>query len=113
MASRDMARGAYDRAMESPRIRHTVSFRLGHPAGSAAEADFLAAAEELAAIDGVEAFELLRQVGAKNTFDYGISMEFADQRAYDAYNEHPAHVRFVAERWPEVAEFLELDYAAR
>jgi hypothetical protein len=99
--------------MESPRIRHTVAFRLGHAAGSAEEADFLAAAEELAAIDGVEAFEVLRQVGVKNSFDYGISMEFADQRAYDAYNEHPAHVRFVEERWPEVIEFLEIDYTAR
>ena len=38
-------------------------------------------------------------------------MEFADQAAYDGYNEHPAHVRFVAERWvPEVSDFLELDY---
>jgi quinol monooxygenase YgiN len=99
--------------MEPQRIRHTVSFRLAHPAGSTEEADFLSAAETLAAIEGVEAFEVLRQVGAKNSFDYGISMEFADQAAYDAYNEHPAHVRFVEERWPEVAEFLEIDYASR
>jgi Stress responsive A/B Barrel Domain len=57
---------------------------------------------------------VLRQVGLKNDFAYGISMEFADQAAYDRYNEHPSHVRFVTERWlPEVAEFLELDYAER
>jgi hypothetical protein len=38
-------------------------------------------------------------------------MEFADQAAYSAYNEHPAHVRFVSERWePEVEDFLEIDY---
>ena len=55
---------------------------------------------------------LLRQVGAKSEFRFGISMEFADQRAYDGYNEHPAHVRFVSERWvPEVSDFLELDSA--
>jgi hypothetical protein len=38
-------------------------------------------------------------------------MEFADQRAYDAYSNHPAHNRFVQDRWiPEVDEFVEIDY---
>ena len=97
--------------MNAGRIRHTVSFTLRHAAGSPEESAFLAAAQELAVIDGVEAFELLRQVGSKNEFRFGISMEFAGQAAYDGYNEHPAHVRFVAERWlPEVSDFLELDY---
>ncbi len=96
------------------RIRHTVTFRLRHAAGSAEEAAFLAHAAELAVIPGVEAFELLRQVGAKNDFDYGISMEFAGPEQYEAYNAHPDHRRFVEERWkPEVEDFLELDYAAR
>ena len=41
-------------------------------------------------------------------------MEFADRSAYDRYNEHPDHIRFVQQRWlAEVSEFLELDYAAR
>ena len=40
-------------------------------------------------------------------------MEFAGRPAYERYNEHPDHVRFVQERWlSEVSEFLELDYAA-
>jgi hypothetical protein len=100
--------------MQPNRIRHTVAFRLRHPAGSPEERDFLAAAERLAGIDGVEAFEILREVGAKNEFAFGISMEFADRQAYDRYNDDPGHVRFVQERWlPEVAEFLEIDYAAR
>ena len=99
--------------MNEGRIRHTVSFTLRHPAGSPEEASFLSAAEDLAAIDGVEAFELLRQVGGKSDFRFGISMEFAGRGAYDGYNEHPDHVRFVAERWvPEVSEFLELDYTS-
>jgi hypothetical protein len=99
--------------MNAGRIRHTVSFTLQHAPGSPEESSFLASAQELAVIDGVEAFELLRQVGSKNEFRFGISMEFADQTAYDRYNVHPAHVRFVAERWiPEVSEFLELDYAS-
>ena len=96
------------------RIRHTVAFTLAHPEGSAEEQDFLAAAERLAAVPGVEAFELLAEVSPKNGYRFGISMEFADRAVYDGYNEHPDHVRFVQERWlAEVTAFLELDYAAR
>ncbi len=96
------------------RIRHTVAFTLAHPAGSTGEQDFLAAAERLAAIPGVEAFELLAEVSPKNGYRFGITMEFADRSAYEGYNEHPDHLRFVQERWlAEVSDFLELDYAAR
>ena len=92
-------------------IRHTVVFRLKHPAGSPAERDFLAAAQALVSIPGVEKFELLRQVGKKCAYTFGISMEFADAATYARYNDHPAHVRFVQERWlAEVADFLEIDY---
>ena len=70
--------------------------------------------ERLATVPGVEAFELLAEVSPKNGYRFGISMEFADPSAYERYNEHPDHVRFVQERWlSEVSEFLELDYAAR
>ncbi|MBM7831729.1 hypothetical protein JOE59_002434 [Agromyces cerinus] len=92
-------------------IRHTVAFRLRHPSGSAEERSFLAEAESLAAIPGVERFEQLDQVSSKNAYAFGFSMEFADQAAYDGYNAHPVHVAFVRDRWvPEVEEFLELDY---
>jgi quinol monooxygenase YgiN len=100
--------------MIAGRIRHTVAFTLAHAEGSAAEQDFLEAAERLAAIPGVEAFELFDEVSPKNSYRFGMSMEFADRAAYDGYNEHPDHVRFVQERWlAEVRDFLELDYAAR
>ena len=50
----------------------------------------------------------------KNGYSFGISMEFADEGAYERYNEHPSHVRFVEERWlPEVTDFLEIDTRAR
>lgn len=93
-------------------IRHTVVFRLTHPRGSDAEREFLDTAYRLLArIPGVRRFERLRQVSGKNGFTFGFSMEFADQAAYDGYNRHPDHVRFVEERWiPEVEEFLEIDY---
>jgi len=56
----------------------------------------------------------VREVSPKNGFRFGISMEFADGAAYAAYNAHPDHVRFVEQRWlAEVADFLEIDYAAR
>jgi hypothetical protein len=100
--------------MIAGRIRHTVAFTLAHPEGSPEERGFLEAAEQLAAIPGVEAFELLAEVSPKNGYRFGISMEFADRAAYDGYNEHADHVRFVRERWlAEVSDFLELDYAAR
>ena len=96
------------------RIRHTVVLTPRHAAGSPEEADFLAAAAGLAAIPGVEAFEILRETSPKNGYRFGISMEFADAAAYAAYNEHPDHVRFVQDRWlPEIADFLEIDYAPR
>ncbi len=97
--------------LDGERIRHTVVFDLRHTAASQEEADFLAAAERLAAIPGVEAFEVLREASRKNSYRFGISMEFADEAAYAAYNEHPDHVRFVEQRWlPEVSDFFESDY---
>ncbi|MHA7133506.1 Dabb family protein [Oerskovia turbata] len=92
-------------------IRHTVAFRLRHPEGSAAEAAFLSDALVLASIPGIERFERLRQTSAKNAFTFGFSMEFADAAAYAAYDAHPDHRAFVADRWvPEVEDFLEIDY---
>jgi hypothetical protein len=100
--------------LDNGRIRHTVVFDLRHTPGSPEEADFLAAAERLEAIAGVEAFEVLREVSPKNSYRFGISMEFPDEAAYAAYNDHPDHVRFVEQRWlPEVTDFSEIDYAAR
>ncbi|MBT8159736.1 MULTISPECIES: heme-binding protein [Arthrobacter] len=93
-------------------IRHTVAFRLVHEPGSEAETQFLTtAAETLAAIDGVEHFEVNKQVSAKSDLRWQFSMLFADQAAYDAYNAHPAHVAFVKSHWQsEVAVFQEYDF---
>ena len=95
------------------RVRHSVAFALTHPAGSAAEQNFLDALRALASIDGVEAFGIAREVSPKNDYRLGVSMEFADQEAYDAYNTDPRHVAFVQERWvPEVTDFIEIDFGA-
>jgi hypothetical protein len=93
-------------------IRHTVTFRLRHASGSPEEQSFIAAARVLADIPGVANFEQLRQLSNKNEYSFGFSMEFEDDAAYQAYNVHPVHAGFVADRWvPEVEDFLELDYA--
>jgi hypothetical protein len=92
-------------------IRHSVIFVLKHAHGSLQEKAFLRDAMVLAEIPGVEKFEQLRQVSKKNDYEFGFSMEFASQAAYDAYNVHPRHVKFVEERWKrEVERFLEIDY---
>lgn len=100
--------------MDGERIRHTVVFRLKHEPNSEGEKSFLAdAVRILPSIPGVEHFEALRQVSAKNQYSFGFSMEFANQSAYDAYNGHPQHVQFVEQRWQtEVLEFMEIDYQA-
>ncbi len=91
-------------------IRHAAMFRLKHADGSAAEAAFLKAAGILAAIPGVQNFEVQRQVSSKNEFSFCFAMEFENQKAYDYYNHHPDHVAFVRDRWvPEVEAFLEVD----
>lgn len=95
------------------RIRHSVVFGLTHPSDSHREREFLEAIATLAEIEGVEAFELLREVSSKNEYRFGLTMEFSDQAAYQAYTEHPAHVAFVSSRWDsEVSDFLEIDAVA-
>jgi hypothetical protein len=92
-------------------IQHTVAFSLRHPKGSAAETDFLTAAQALATIPGVLKFEQLEQVSSQSDFDFSFSMYFTDEDSYQAYNTHPTHVEFVRERWDaEVSSFQELDF---
>jgi Stress responsive A/B Barrel Domain len=96
-------------------IQHTVVFRLAHDEGSAAESAFLDTARAtLTAIPGVANFVVNRQVSPKSDLRHQFSMEFADEAAYAAYNDHPEHVRFVAEKWQrEVVDFQEYDFIAR
>ena len=94
-------------------IRHTVAFRLRHPAGSTEERAFLEASLPLASIPGVQQFEQLRQISPKSEYTFGFSMEFADDDAYQAYNVHPLHVAYVSDIWiPEVEAFQEIDYTS-
>ena len=92
-------------------IRHTVYFKLHHAAGSSEEASFFQKAETLKEIPGVLNFQIHQEISPKNNFDFGFYMEFENQKAYEAYNHHPEHTKFVAEVWMrEVKEFQEIDY---
>jgi len=93
-------------------ITHSVYFRLKHRAGSIKEKEFIESCQRiLSPIPGVEAFRVLRQTSAKNNFDFGLTMDFGSQSAYDAYNNHPDHVEFVRGIWiPNVEDFMEIDY---
>ena len=56
----------------------------------------------------------MREVSPKNGYAHALTMEFENRAAYEAYNEHPEHAGFVANRWDnEVADFLEIDTVAR
>jgi heme-degrading monooxygenase HmoA len=92
-------------------MEHTVTFRLKHARGSSAEADFLSAAAELAAIPGLTDFQIRRQVSPKNSHTFGISMKFDNDEAFQAYCNHSLHSEFVEMRWiPEVEDFQEADF---
>ena len=96
-------------------IQHMVIFCLKHAKGSAEEAAFLEDGKSiLSSIPVVNNFKVSTQVSPKNDYDYGFSMEFANQADYDVYNAHPLHSAFVRERWlTEVERFLEIDFQDR
>lgn len=98
--------------MKSNQVRHMVIFCLTHSKGSAEAEKFLEDGRKiLTSIPVVQEFEVLKQVSPKNDYDYGFSMIFEDEAAYEAYNSHPKHVAFVQERWTtEVTRFLEIDF---
>ena len=96
----------------STAIQHMVIFCLKQPAGSAEADQFLTDGQRLlTSIPVVKNFRAFIQVSSKNDYDYGFSMEFADQADYGTYNAHPVHTDFVEGRWvPEVSRFLEIDF---
>jgi hypothetical protein len=99
-------------ALSQSRVRHNVAFTLRHPDDSPEAASFLEALASLAAIDGVEEFQVLAEVSPKNGYRYGVTMEFASRVAYETYDASPEHVEFVRDRWDaEVSDFIEIDYA--
>jgi len=97
--------------MDKRRIRHQVLFDLkSGPQSEATERFLRDGRTQLTSIPGVGDFSVFRQVSPKNDYQFGFSMEFADEAAYQVYNAHPVHTAFVRERWQtEVSRFLEID----
>ena len=92
-------------------IRHTVVFKFKPSVDSIAAQNFFVAAKRLATIHGVQNFESLRQISKKNHYEFGLSMEFANETIYEQYNKDPLHEQFIQQYWvPFVAEFMEIDY---
>lgn len=100
------------RNSSTEKIVHTVMFNLKHQLDAPETMNFLLDGQRiLSAIPVVENFQVQRQVSPKNEFSFFFTMEFADQSAYQSYNEHPEHVKFVKDRWEkEVVKFLEADF---
>jgi len=89
-------------------------FSLKHDVDAPETEQFLQnAGRILSDLPGVKNFGICRQVSAKNPYAFCFSMVFDNQEAYDAYNAHPGHAKFVKERWQtEVTNFLEADFVA-
>jgi hypothetical protein len=94
-------------------IQHMVIFNLNHEKGSPQAEKFLKDGQQtLSHIPVVQNFQVFSQVSAKNDYDYGFSMVFANKQDYNTYNNHPDHIAFVENRWKkEVARFLEIDFS--
>lgn len=101
-----------EQAESSSGIQHTVMFNLKHEANSAEEELFLEDGQRILSIlPTVRNFEVKKQISSKNEYRFYFSMFFEDEKAYEAYNLHPEHVKFVKERWEtEVSNFLEADF---
>lgn len=92
-------------------IRHSVVFTFKKEIEDRAKAEFFKAAWELKNIPGVKNFEVLKQFSSKNNYDYGILMELDDKKAYETYNNHPDHTKFVQQWWLNyIGEFMEIDF---
>ena len=92
-------------------IHHTVFFELKYEPDSEAERAFFVRLDALQSIEVIDDFRRVLEVSPKNPFRYGLIMRFSDRAAYDAYNAHPDHLRFVEEVWiPGVERFQEIDF---
>lgn len=92
-------------------VKHSVIFTFKSKVDKNIQQTFLEASAKLASIPGVKNLEVLKQISEKNNYDYGILMEFDNHDAYQSYNIHPQHQRFIEEYWLQyVDQFMEIDF---
>ena len=91
------------------RIIHSVIFSLKKEIDPL---DFLKRSKKLLeSITITEKFMVFKQASKKNKFNFGFYMEFKNQKAYEEYNNHPEHLKYVKNIWlNEVEDFLEIDF---
>lgn len=92
-------------------IYHSVFLQFKANIHQKQKDDFFSEAKKLAHIPGVQSFQCLQEISPKNSFEYGLIMQFETEQIYEAYTQHPDHVHFVENVWiPSVAHFQEIDY---
>jgi hypothetical protein len=91
-------------------ITHGVIFNFKTNIKAETIKEFLQAAHNLNQIPGVIDLAISRQTSPKNTFAYGITMQFQHTADYAFYSSHSQHQNFIEQYWlPHVADFLEID----
>jgi hypothetical protein len=81
---------------------HTVFFWMTHP-GSQSDRDALRAGlESLKSVKDISVAYIgkpaeTRRPVIDHTYDFSLTLVFADKAAHDAYQVHPVHLEFVAE----------------
>ncbi len=92
-------------------ISHSAFFKFKDSLSAADKELFFAEINKLAGIEGAIDFKVVKETSPKNHFEYGATMQFKDQKAYDSYNTNPQHHKFVQEIWLKMVEdFMEIDY---
>jgi hypothetical protein len=94
------------------RIRHLVIFNFKNDKKIIENDKFLQDSKSiLTSIDGVEKFEILKQINRDVNYPFGFSMEFKDQATYELYKNSPIHLDYVEQKWQKyVSKFLGLDF---
>lgn len=92
-------------------IRHMVVFNLKYTKEDPRAKDFIETAKKVfAGIPFARNVMQCWEISPKNNYTYGFSFDFMKPEDYESYNNHPAHCKFVEERWnTEVTDFMEID----
>ncbi|MBC3784933.1 Dabb family protein [Spirosoma utsteinense] len=81
---------------------HTVFFWLAHPESQSDRDALKAGLESLKSVKDISVAYIgkpadTRRPVVDHTYDFSITLVFADRAAHDAYQVHPVHLEFVAE----------------
>ena len=89
-----------------------VVFNLKVPKDDPKATEFLKEANRaLGSIPFANNIEQCFQTNGMCPFDFGFSFDFGGAEDYEAYNNHPNHIKFVEEWWKtQVADFMEVDF---